>query len=732
MKKGYKIIILILFVILISILIYAYLIDRGTIRNYHIKDFEIDVTLKGDGNIHVKEETEYRFNGEYNGITITIPTNVSEKLYNKLTQDSMNDSKLLPDSLYTSSGIEDVVIYTIENGMPRYIKRVNKAVIGDKGVYTVEEENGFTTYVIYEPATSENKKIVIEYTLKDVMVKHNDSAELFWNFVGGAVECNIKDLRINIYGTNILEAYTHGNASGTIENTADAVKINYSNVKPGEFVSARVILDKNQHSYKKQTNIDALPIIEELEESYTNKKNTIVILSNVAFGVTFAMLVYWMILLIKFEKEIEPRSLIVDDIDILDKYNPMIAACIAQNRGMHPRDILAVLIDLVNIKALTMVHIRGDVIGSNNDKYQLTKNKAFFNAEDKYKKLDEIQKSVIDVFFGGCNEIELTRRLEDMKYATYVSEQMKNLDDKATTKLDELGANCESVPRFFQIFNNILFIISCIYIVIMLAYNISLRSITLSQTMDGSILLPIVLYIVFTGIFGAVPIAMYGVQAIITFANFLRRNVSKITFKLTTKKLTRRLILILAAGVIAITIQLVFVKDYVLLVATLLFFVSLLIILTDNLMTQHKQNIINEYLELKLLEDKIANGSLLEEKKIQDSVLWGKYFSYAIALGVGDVAKYIKYIPDFSEMDNIINTFNAITDGGFKLYNLDKEIDVKVKISRYKSSLNRRISKPGRRGGYSKSSRGFSSRSFSSGGRRFSGGGGRGGGRGAF
>ena len=127
MKKEYKIAIIILLIISFAIIGCLWLLENNIIRNYYIKDFTIDVNIEKDGDIQVKEDTTYRFNGQYNGITITIPTNVSKEFYTKLTKDSRNDSVILPDYLYTANGIENVSIYVVENGNQRIIEKVDKA-----------------------------------------------------------------------------------------------------------------------------------------------------------------------------------------------------------------------------------------------------------------------------------------------------------------------------------------------------------------------------------------------------------------------------------------------------------------------------------------------------------------------------------------------------------------------------------------------------------------------------
>ena len=642
MKKEYKITIIFLLLVLIGIIVYEVLLDAGIIRDYHIKDFVIDITIEDDGDIRVKEDTVYRFNGRYNGITITIPTNVSKELYNKLTKDSMNDSKELPDSIYIANGIEDVSIYVVENGTNRYFEQVKNAGLGSRGVYTMKEEEGFTTYTIHEPSNSVDKKIVIEYTLKDVIVQHNDCQELFWNFIGGEVECDIKNLDINIYGSNVSKVYTHGNFTGIIKNTVNKTKINYTNVKSNEFVSARVLLNNFNNDVKKTTNVVALPIVEEIEESYLNKKQTAINLNAVAILMTIIILAYWCVLLVKYEKEIEPVPLVMYDVEILNKYNPMVAACIAQNRGLHPRDILAVLIDLVNIGVLKMVHIRGYVIGSQNDMYKLTKNESFIKDEEKMSKLDDMQILVMNTFFKNDKEIELSKRLKEMSDDVITINYLKGLDNLVSSKLEEVGANYSKVPKIIRVFNTFMFIVICIYIIFTIGYNIVLSYVTLSVNGEDMIyaLLSSVQFILI-GLTIFIPLAVILLKCILILLNLLRKSIVKLAFKLTSKKLTRTIITLTIIFALVFMFEIMIFDAYII-IETMLFFSALLVILTDNLMTSHSNNINKEYVMLKLLQYKIEAGSLLEQKNIQDTILWNRYFTFAIALGVGNVAQYVR------------------------------------------------------------------------------------------
>ena len=77
-------------------------------------------------------------------------------------------------------------------------KLTDYAINGQNQVYTVAEENNIRKIKIYSPTTNSSKTFFISYTLKDVAVKHNDIGEIYYNFIGGAWDKDIKRLNIDI------------------------------------------------------------------------------------------------------------------------------------------------------------------------------------------------------------------------------------------------------------------------------------------------------------------------------------------------------------------------------------------------------------------------------------------------------------------------------------------------------------------------------------------------------
>lgn len=729
MKKGFSKIIILCIIVILGIITVMALYEEEVIRTYKIKDFEVHAVVNKDGSMTVKEITEYRFNGKYNGITITIPKNINQSYYEKMTKNSINDS-IQKDYWYNNKGLKNVKIYVVDENGNRNFNRVGTADLGADSVYTVsEDDDGYITYKIFEPSKNENKTFVIEYTLEDVAVKHKDCGEVWWNFIGGGVECKIDRFRINIstaFG-NILEGYIHSNESGKVNSiNRNNLRATVSGIRKNEFVGIRLVFPESSISNSvKFSGVNALDTIHEQEKNYDNKSNVRIVLNIVTILITAGLLFYWLYLIIRYEKEFVFTPENIDDIAILEKYNPMIAACIAQNRDMHPRDILAVLIDLVNRKILDMEAIKS--IDSKKGKeyitYRLTKNDEFFKMMGNYADLDPIERNVLDIFFEGRKSINLERKLLDIKTNKKIAKKIKLLDEMVSNKLEEIGANFVRVPQRLLILNNFIAILCIIYILFVIGFNVTLGLSTLSTSAQHIKETAITIAMIFGGIaLSALPIVLYGILLILKIANGIKKAFSKLSFKLTSKKFTQSIIQNIMIFALIFVLEFIFFRHSYIIICTMLFMMSMLIIFTDNLMSSHSMKIRNDYFTLKMLEDKILNGSMLEEKQIKDQVLWEKYLAFAIALGVGDVAKLVKGIPAFDYFESCIDDFENIYD----LYYNSRDDMTSRSIEKFESVISKMMESSSS-GGYSSGSS-FRSGGFS-GGSSFGGGGFSGGGR---
>jgi len=727
MKKGFNKIILFCIIVILGIIAIMGLYEAEVIRTYRIKDFEVNAVINKDGSMAVKETTEYRFNGKYNGITITIPKNINDNYYKKMTKNSINDSRM-EDYWYNNKGIENVKIYVKDENGNRTFNKVGMADLGANSVYTVSEDNGYITYKIFEPSKNEKKTFVIEYTLDDVAVKHKDCGEVWWNFIGGGVDCKIDKFRLNIstaFG-NILEGYIHSNESGKV-NYINKNNLNcaVSGIKKNEFVGVRIVFsESNISSSTKFSGVEALDIIHEQEKSYENKSNVRIALNVITILITAGLLLYWLYLIIRYEKEFVFTPENIDDLKILEKYNPMIAACIAQNRDMHPRDILAILVDLANRKVLDLETIKSfdTKKGKEHIAYKLTKNKEFFELRGNYADLEEIEKSVLDIFFDRNDSINLEAKLISIKTDKKAILRIKALDEMVSNKLEEIGANFVRVPQRLLVVNNFIAILCAIYILVVIGFNITLGISTMSTSADYIKDTTIEIATAFTSIvIIALPLVLYGILIILKIINGIRKMFSKLAFKLTSKKLTQSLLQSVMIFILILVIEIIFFRQSYIIICTMLFMMAMLIIFTDNLMSSHSMRIRNDFFTLKLIEDKILNGSMLEEKEVKDHVLWENYLAFAIALGVGDVVKLVKNIPSFDYFESCIDEFESM----YESYYNDRDDLTNRCIDRFESIITNMMESSS----YSSSSGSSFRGGGFSGGSSFGGGGFSGGGR---
>ena len=182
---------------------------------------------------------------------------------------------------------------------------------------------------------------------------------------------------------------------------------------------------------KKNSNINAKNIIlddekeisenRELKKSYTFK---IIIIA-------ICLLVYWIILMLIYEKDKKYILDNVDDEELFKKYNPMIAGCIQGSRQILARDIIAVILNLINKKVITM-----DMIPSTSKKepyrYVITKN------EENYNKLDNIEQYVYDWVFDGDDKVDLKYRLEKMPKEKDANKKFKELNKTVEEELAKI------------------------------------------------------------------------------------------------------------------------------------------------------------------------------------------------------------------------------------------------------------------------------------------------------
>lgn len=376
------------------------------------------------------------------------------------------------------------------------------------------------------------------------------------------------------------------------------------------------------------------------ENDIDTKNNEYIEGNNLILFVSGILFLYWIILLILFEKEEKVGYKLVEDEKIFEKYNPMIAACIAQNRGVMCRDIVGVILNLINKEKIKIRIVPDKSIKKLGYRYMISE-----NLENKTR-LDIIEKEIYDWIFEeipkynkgiinvdyisknneGIVEIDLIKRLHELSNNENTYARIKELNYTVKRRLNIMGANQESVPFLLKAFNNSIIIIS----ILLSARHIISNGITMSITNIE------ILYFMFILIFVITILPIIYIASLVCF-EFIRiyfKTLQQITEGYTGRRLIAKSISIIFATFLVMIIYATLANDFYIIFDILLIGVTCLVVFTDDYMLKHDYKILNDYYNLKRIEKRISDYSLMKDENIEYLKLWNEYYAYAVAFGI--------------------------------------------------------------------------------------------------
>lgn len=655
-KNILKVIICLVFFIIILLVN-----NNSYAKSYSIENMDIQASILEDGSLSIKQSITYDFNGSYNGIYITIPFKLNDYERDEVNKNISNNN-IYNGNAVSVNNITDSggIVYT----------ETYYATNGEIGVYTIDKDSEKYTIKVYSPSQDTKKTFIINYNISNVCVNHADIGELYYNFIGGKWDVDIKKLNIDILLPNNktkedLYAFGHGPYNGVVTIVSEN-KVNFKidNVKKGQYVAARVLFNKdNIRNSSKVVSTNALTrIMQEEKNIYENKENKQKF-NNKVLIFTVILFIYWIILLFIYEKDKKYVATYSGEEELFKKYNPLIAGCIQGSREVLARDIIAVILNLIDKKTIEM-----DVIPAIKEKepYKYILKKSKQNIE-----MDEIEKYIYEWLFGKKDSINLADRLKEMPHQKDANEKFKTLNNMAKTNLNKVGANISKVPIALRIFNVILFVISLILVFMHFQYNeMEIYNFTTIGKIIGLILIWSLMVF---------PIAMGILYIPINLLIVTRHRVHKLIRKFTGQKIatTTASIILIFLIIIIITAILTKTARFIIL-DEILIGVSLLIMLTDNLMLKNNVNMIEDFSRLNMIKDKLKDDKLFEERDVEQTVLWGKYLAYGVAFGVsGKVSKRIKDMHIDDDLEHLLasNTMLEYMNSGYYHFYLYASLD---------------------------------------------------------
>lgn len=166
-----------------------------------------------------------------------------------------------------------------EAGQETPFSKVTDAKNGDNNVFEISKQNkDIYRLKIYSPSKNEEKTFKIAYTMKNVVTKYKDTAELFYEYWSDYNETKIDNLKIHInLPYNIqnqdIKAYYHTVSAGNISVKNGTVEYTFPHINSKELVEARVLFPASSIPLSPKTkNENALDRILSEEADYREKQ----------------------------------------------------------------------------------------------------------------------------------------------------------------------------------------------------------------------------------------------------------------------------------------------------------------------------------------------------------------------------------------------------------------------------------------------------------------------------
>ena len=226
----------------------------------------------------------------------------------------------------------------------------------------------------------------------------------------------------------------------------------------------------------------------------------------------------------------------------------------------------------------------------------------------------------------GIIEIDFVKRLKEMTKNEYTYIRLKGLNYSVKKRLELVGANQESVPFWLKALNNVLLILSLVLVTNHIMKNGMDITITNLQILYYMIILIFVITIL--------PVIYTFSLICLEFIRTLMRRTQQITEGYTGRILIAKSISIIFSTCVLMIIYVVFAKNVYIIYDILLLGVTCLIIFTDDYMLKHESRILNDYYNLKRIENRISEYSLIKVENMEFIKIWDQYYAYGVAFGI--------------------------------------------------------------------------------------------------
>ncbi len=337
-------------------------------NDYKTDKFYIDATINNDGSVTFKEFV--KFNGsDYNYLRRNLELKGNTKAFVGSDYNSFYET-----NIYNASGLNDNMCFSSINSLyfkdweyltnnDKCFSKISSGYNGLSGKYTFINTGSEIEAKIYNPG-SNNQAFYLEYTVNDLVVVHNDVAEMMFNWTWDEFVEDFK-IKINLPGpSNELRIYSHGPLNGGNELTnKNGALVYWDFLNANDLIDARIVFDKSLvPNATKFSNVDALDKILEFETIQANKQNekreaarNLLYGSYIVFSIYMISLLY---MVIKFYKKYDKEYGNLSDLkyyrDFPSNAGPEIVGYLLTKSNIKSEYLSASIMELIRKKVLLL------------------------------------------------------------------------------------------------------------------------------------------------------------------------------------------------------------------------------------------------------------------------------------------------------------------------------------------------------------------------------------------
>ena len=254
--------------------------------------------------------------------------------------------------------------------------------------------------------------------------------------------------------------------------------------------------------------------------------------------------------------------------------------------------------------------------------YMISENK------DRKDKLDKIETYIMNWIFGVLEDkkVNLVKKMEELPRKKDFCKKLKKLDKIAENELHKIGANMPKVPYVLRAIN----IVAMIFTILISAVHILNNGVSI-QIYQSTVL--VALFILAFALL-LVPISILLINITFIIVMFIKKTIKVNVENYSGKKIIQMSILILIMLALILGIVYLIIPDKYICLDILMVGISILIVKTDNLMTKHNKEILEDYYRLNEVKCQIEEYSFIKDEQINYMELWDEYYIYAVAFGI--------------------------------------------------------------------------------------------------